>query len=184
MNQPGTKQKILKIMGISNSLDFSPFTTFSLGTILGATCVYYFLKMRRKCDIPMADEYSEKYEFPDPHNEYRLIMGIRNDLKMQKGKVAAQCGHAAVAAYAKALKHKPQTVKRWLSYGGTKITVRIDSEEELLELDKKAKSAGILSSIIRDAGQTQVAPGTRTVIAVGPAPKSELDKVTGHLKLY
>lgn len=68
--------------------------------------------------------------------------------------------------------------------GGTKITVRIDSEEELFNVDKSAKRLNVLSSIIRDAGQTQVAPGTRTVIAVGPAPKSVLDKITGHLKLY
>lgn len=44
-------------------------------------------------------------------------MGIRNDLKMQKGKVAAQCGHAAVAAYAKALDKQPRTLKNWLRYG-------------------------------------------------------------------
>lgn len=44
-------------------------------------------------------------------------MGVRNDLKMQKGKVAAQCGHAAVAAYAKALREKPKTLKNWLRFG-------------------------------------------------------------------
>lgn len=68
--------------------------------------------------------------------------------------------------------------------GCAKITVKIDSEEELLELDKNAKLHDVLSSIVRDAGQTQVAPGTRTVIAIGPGPKSEIDKITGHLKLY
>jgi PTH2 family peptidyl-tRNA hydrolase len=123
-------------------------------------------------------------KFDDPRDEYRLIMGVRNDLKMQKGKVAAQCGHAAVAAYAKALNHCPKTLKKWLRYGGTKIAVRIDSEQELLDLDKKARKMNVLSSIIRDAGQTQVAPGTRTVIAIGPAPKSVLDEISGHLKLY
>lgn len=40
---------------------------------------------------------------------------------MQKGKVAAQCGHASVGAYAKALVHKPKTVKRWLRYGEMKF---------------------------------------------------------------
>lgn len=44
-------------------------------------------------------------------------MGIRNDLKMQKGKVAAQCGHAAVAAYAKALEQQPKSLNNWLRYG-------------------------------------------------------------------
>lgn len=62
--------------------------------------------------------------------------------------------------------------------------MKIDSEEEMLNLDKIAKENNVLSSIIRDAGQTQVAPGTRTVIAIGPAPKSMLDRITGHLKLY
>lgn len=141
-------------------------------------------------------------QFADPKDEYRLVMAIRNDLKMQKGKVAAQCGHAAVAAYAKALQRQPELLKHWMRYGiqqekscittvslffvvgGTKITVRIDSEKEMLEISEKAKKLGILSSIVRDAGQTQVAPGSRTVIAIGPAPKSVLEQITGHLKLY
>lgn len=76
------------------------------------------------------------------------------------------------------------TLKTRAVLGGTKIAVRIDSEEELLELNSIAKKHGVLTSIIRDAGQTQVAPGTRTVIAIGPAPKSVLDKISGHLKLY
>lgn len=72
----------------------------------------------------------------------------------------------------------------FLIIGGTKITVRIDSEKEMLELSERAKELGVLCSIVRDAGQTQVAPGSRTVIAFGPAPKSVLDLITGHLKLY
>lgn len=103
---------------------------------------------------------------------------------MQKGKVAAQCGHAAIAAYVKGMKHAPKMVKRWMTFGGTKITLRLDSQEELFAIDKKAKDLRVLTSIVRDAGQTQVAPGSRTVIAVGPAPQSVLNKITGHLKLY
>ena len=34
-----------------------------------------------------------------------------------------------------------------------------------------------------NTGRTQVAPGSRTVLAIGPAPRSSLDSVTGHLKL-
>ncbi|KAH1011071.1 hypothetical protein HUJ04_000512 [Dendroctonus ponderosae] len=111
------------------------------------------------------------------------MLGIRNDLKMQKGKVAAQCGHAAMAAYAKTL-NIPKLLKRWRKSGTAKIAVRVDSEEQLLELEKNAKKLNILTSVVRDAGQTQVAPGSRTVIAIGPAPKKVLDKITGHLKLY
>lgn len=103
---------------------------------------------------------------------------------MQKGKVAAQCGHAAVAAYVKGIKLAPKMVKRWMTFGGTKITLRLDSEQELLSLEKKAKQLNVLTSVVRDAGQTQVAPGSRTVIAIGPAPQTVLNEITGHLKLY
>lgn len=103
---------------------------------------------------------------------------------MQKGKVAAQCGHAAVAAYVKGMKLAPKMVKRWMTFGGTKITLKLDTEDELLKVEKEAKKLHLLTSVVRDAGQTQVAPGSRTVIAVGPAPQSILNKVTGHLKLY
>lgn len=103
---------------------------------------------------------------------------------MQKGKVAAQCGHAAVAAYVKGMKIAPKMVKRWMTYGGTKITLKLDNEAELLRIEKEAKKLNLLTSVVRDAGQTQVARGSRTVIAVGPAPQSVLNTVTGHLKLY
>ncbi|CAH1111779.1 unnamed protein product [Psylliodes chrysocephalus] len=160
-------------------------TIFGAGTVLGATSVYFISKFRHKPKEEIwKNGMEERYEFKDPKDEYRLIMGVRNDLKMQKGKVAAQCGHAAVAAYAKAFKQRPKILQNWLKFGGTKIAVRLDSEEELLSVDRKAKELNVLSSIVRDAGQTQVAPGTRTVIAIGPAPKSVLDKITGHLKLY
>ncbi|RZB39776.1 peptidyl-tRNA hydrolase 2, mitochondrial, partial [Asbolus verrucosus] len=134
---------------------------FSAGTVIGATSTYFLLKFMKKSNQEIWKAgMEERFEFDDPRDEYRLIMGVRNDLKMQKGKVAAQCGHAAVAAYAKALNHTPKTLSKWLKYGGTKIAVRVDSEEELLELDKRAREMNVLSSIIRDAGQTQVAPGT------------------------
>lgn len=53
-----------------------------------------------------------------------------------------------------------------------------------MELLKKARSAGITAESIRDAGRTQVVSGTRTVCAIGPAPASLIDTITGHLKLY
>lgn len=44
-------------------------------------------------------------------------MAIRNDLKMQKGKVAAQCGHASVAAYRKTLENDPVLLNKWYQFG-------------------------------------------------------------------
>jgi peptidyl-tRNA hydrolase, PTH2 family len=57
-------------------------------------------------------------------------------------------------------------------------------QSDRLSLVKKAREYGIVAQYIRDAGRTQLAPNTATVAAVGPAPKTLLDLVTGHLKLY
>lgn len=45
--------------------------------------------------------------------------------------------------------------------GGTKIALRVESEEQMLDLEEKANKLNVLNCIIRDAGQTQVAPGTK-----------------------
>lgn len=61
--------------------------------------------------------------------------------------------------------------------------MQVKSEDELEELQAKAISLGICAQIIHDAGRTQIASGSATVLGVGPAPKSMVDQVTGHLKL-
>ena len=35
-----------------------------------------------------------------------------------------------------------------------------------------------------DAGRTQIAAGSVTVLALGPAAAADIDQVTGHLKLF
>ncbi|XP_014209461.1 peptidyl-tRNA hydrolase 2, mitochondrial [Copidosoma floridanum] len=113
----------------------------------------------------------------------KLVLIVRNDLKMGKGKVAAQCAHAAVAAYKQATKH-PSILKAWQNCGQTKIALKCDNETEMLSLYEAAKAIGLLSYVVRDAGQTQVAPGSLTVCSVGPGPCETIDEITGHLKLY
>ena len=63
------------------------------------------------------------------------------------------------------------------------VAVKVDDEEALLALADAARAEGLLVSLIQDAGRTQVAPGSRTVLGVGPGPNDKIDKVTGHLKL-
>ncbi|KAJ8679056.1 hypothetical protein QAD02_014843 [Eretmocerus hayati] len=131
-----------------------------------------------------APESSSESDSVDDEGDYsKLVLIVRNDLKMGKGKVAAQCAHAAVAAYKQARKH-PKILKSWEECGQTKITLRCDNETQLLELHETARAIGLLSNIVRDAGQTQVAPGSRTVCGVGPGPCELIDQITGHLKLY
>ncbi|KAG7206131.1 hypothetical protein KM043_003523 [Ampulex compressa] len=114
---------------------------------------------------------------------FKLILVIRTDLNMGKGKVAAQCAHAAVAAYKKARKHE-DILQAWETCGQAKITVKVDSEDMLLRVSHHAKSLGLLTYIVHDAGHTQIPAGSKTVCGIGPGPATLIDKVTGHLKLY
>ncbi|XP_022126548.2 peptidyl-tRNA hydrolase 2, mitochondrial [Pieris rapae] len=117
------------------------------------------------------------------NSEYKLILVVRTDLGMSKGKIAAQCGHAAVGAYEKALKRDPEGLKYWQMTGQAKVAVKTDSVDEIKQIADNAKKMGIITSMIRDAGRTQIAPNSITVLGIGPAPKNVVDKVTGHLKL-
>ncbi|KAG9339793.1 hypothetical protein JZ751_022459 [Albula glossodonta] len=116
--------------------------------------------------------------------EFKMTLVVRNDLKMGKGKVAAQCSHAAVSAYKQVLRRNPDLLKQWEYCGQPKVVVRTPDEESLIELLAHAKELGLPISLIQDAGRTQIAPGSRTVLGVGPGPADLVDKVTGHLKLY
>ncbi|RPA86173.1 peptidyl-tRNA hydrolase 2 [Ascobolus immersus RN42] len=115
--------------------------------------------------------------------ECKLVLVVRTDLGMTKGKIAAQAGHATLACYKSALKNDPAVVKRWESYGQAKVAVQVKSEDDLLLLQAQAMSLGITAKVIHDAGRTQIAAGSATVLGVGPAPKPLIDQVTGHLKL-
>ena len=51
------------------------------------------------------------------------------------------------------------------------------------ELSAAAANSGLMTYLVVDAGRTQIAAGSKTVLAIGPALKSQIDAVTGHLKL-
>ncbi|KAG5438817.1 hypothetical protein PCANB_002537 [Pneumocystis canis] len=103
---------------------------------------------------------------------------------MGKGKVASQCSHAAISCYKKLIHKNPKIIKFWEAYGQPKIVLQVKTETEFKNLYIHAKSLGITSCIIRDAGRTQIEPNSTTVIGIGPGPKSIIDQITGHLKLY
>ncbi|KPM11803.1 peptidyl-tRNA hydrolase 2, mitochondrial-like protein [Sarcoptes scabiei] len=115
--------------------------------------------------------------------EYKMVLIVRNDLKMSKGKACAQCSHAAVEAYKQA-KKQSSLLKKWKESGQRKVVVKVESEENLLDVLRNAREAGLIAVYIQDAGLTQVASGTKTVGGIGPGPEKLIDQVTGHLKLY
>ncbi|XP_043474234.1 peptidyl-tRNA hydrolase 2, mitochondrial-like [Leptopilina heterotoma] len=145
----------------------------------------YSLFLKKNCN----ERSNENVKFPKmtinstDDDDYKMVLVIRKDLKMGKGKAAAQCAHAAVASYKIGLK-TPEILEAWEDCGQKKITVQVDDETGLVEVYKHAKSLGIITNVIQDAGRTQIARGSKTVCAVGPGHFEKIDKVTGHLKLY
>lgn len=112
----------------------------------------------------------------------KQVVVVRTDLGMGKGKICVQVAHASLEAYKETLKARPEWVKEWEQTGSKKIVLKVKSLEELLQLHAKA-SKEIPSALIRDAGLTQVEPGTITCAGFGPAPDDLIDKYFSHLKL-
>ncbi len=113
----------------------------------------------------------------------KQVIVIRRDLKMGKGKLAVQAAHAAVSAYVEAQRVVPALAREWLLQGQKKIAVRVDSEEELIEVYRKAVAENLPVALIEDAGLTQLPPGTKTAVGIGPAEAERIDRITGKLKL-
>ncbi len=117
------------------------------------------------------------------HLEGRMKQAIvaRTDIGMGEGKLAAQVAHASLSAYEKA---DSRARKRWKGGGQKKIVLKATDERTLYELAEIADHDGIPNAVIRDAGHTQLEPGTVTALAVGPAEEAAVDSVTGELSLY
>jgi len=114
---------------------------------------------------------------------YKQVVVMRSDLRMSRGKIAAQAGHAAVSAAEEARKKCSGWWKAWIAEGQCKIAVRAESEQELLEFERKAKRSKLPTALIVDRGLTELPPGTVTCLGIGPAPSAQVDAVTGKLPL-
>ena len=115
--------------------------------------------------------------------DVKMVFIINSELKMGKGKIAAQVGHAAVSSTLKSGEITPHLFEAWLAAGQKKICVKGKDAEHLLKLEKKCKSLGINSVKTHDAGHTQIPSGSLTVLSLGPDIESNLDPITGDLKL-
>lgn len=142
----------------------------------------------------------------------KQMIVMRRDLKMRKGKIAAQAGHACVEATLMALAregrldevrvladedgapswvaldhpeddHTP--LSDWFDAGVAKVCVYVDSEEELLDLAAKGRELGFIVALIRDAGFTEFhGEPTYTCLAFEPLAAEQIDPLTGKLPLY
>ena len=111
---------------------------------------------------------------------FKQVIVVRTDLKLGKGKLAAQVAHASMGSF---LRTPEKDQKKWLEGTQKKIVLKVKDEETLLHIYEKTKRMGIPSTLVQDAGLTQIPPGTKTAVGIGPAEEEQIDKITGELPL-
>ena len=110
----------------------------------------------------------------------KQVMVVRTDLKMGKGKIAAQCCHGSIGSYKRSSKEK---IRKWENDAYAKVVCKVKSLDELLALKRLADEKNITSYLVIDAGRTQIPTSSVTVLALGPDEDEIIDEVTGDLKL-
>ena len=114
---------------------------------------------------------------------FKMVLVLRGELRLTAGKAAVQAAHAAVMLVRLAEKRDPESLEQWLAQGQKKIVLVVPTLTDLESLERAARSRGVPAVWVEDAGFTEVPPGTRTCLGLGPAPDSELDPITGPLDL-
>ena len=114
---------------------------------------------------------------------YKMVIVTRKDLALSPGKLAAQVAHAAVECAFATKKNNRKWFSKWNAEGAKKAVVKTEDVEEFFRLKEKAELLRISTALITDAGLTQIPPGTKTVLGLGPAPDNIIDQVTGDLSL-
>jgi PTH2 family peptidyl-tRNA hydrolase len=134
--------------------------------------------------------------------EVRQTIIWRKDLKVRKGKLAAQVAHASLNGFLALMRKiychddygnkwiKLDTefgldsyIGLWLEGNYTKIVLGCEDEQELLELYQNTLNANLPVVLITDNGLTEFnGVKTNTCIAIGPYDKEEIDKITRHLQ--
>lgn len=116
--------------------------------------------------------------------ELKQVIIVRADIEMGRGKAAAQCGHAAISSYLECQRSHKDVAQAWIEAGQRKIVLKVDSEEALSKFYEAFKFKKIPCALVSDAGLTQLPPGTKTALGVGPWKSEEIDILTRGLKLF
>jgi len=114
---------------------------------------------------------------------YKLVIVVRKDLDIGKGKLCTQVAHAAVEAVLNQLEKNKDIVEKWREEGAKKIVVYVRNLDELMNIYNQSISLDLNTVLIKDAGLTQLEPGTITCIGIGPDIEEKINKVTSSLKL-
>ncbi len=107
---------------------------------------------------------------------FKQVLVFRSDLGMSEGKKIVQSCHASIGAYRRADK-KP--IEEWEKHGMKKVVVTVEDEETLKQCYQDSKESGLPAYLVKDAGKTELSPGTATCVGIGPSKSEKIDKITG-----
>lgn len=112
--------------------------------------------------------------------EFKQVIVVNNNIKMSKGKLAAQVAHASVLSM---LESSEAIVAGWLDNSFPKIVLKVDSVSDLLALKSKCEKEKVPCAIVIDEGRTELSNGTITCLGIGPSFNEIIDEITGELEL-
>jgi len=124
----------------------------------------------------------------------KQVLVMKKFASLRTGKYCAQASHASVGALLSIGEVKDNNlviplsdpfVREWVTGSFAKITLQVDTDQELVDIYVAAQKAGLPTALIKDAGRTEFnGVATLTAVGLGPADPALIDKITGHLKLF
>ncbi|KAK8550451.1 hypothetical protein V6N13_118969 [Hibiscus sabdariffa] len=183
-SQPSNKKQKSELLGVS----FKP-ENFIPGLVIGFIFGLFLdlskptKTLSKKKNFLPGKLQEQDFVSSNADHELKMVLVVRQDLKMKSGKIASQCAHAATGMYAELMHSDRSLLRQWEDCGQPKIVVTCRNQQEMNKLREAAESIGLPTFVVADAGRTQVSAGSKTVLAVGPGPKLAVDSVTGKLNL-
>ncbi|XP_055686704.1 uncharacterized protein LOC129792015 [Lutzomyia longipalpis] len=113
----------------------------------------------------------------------KMVLVVRGDLRLSKGKTSSQCAHAAVMCFEESLSTRRPFVDAWKLQGQPKVVLKVENDEEMKKLYQMAKKQKIVACLVHDAGRTEIPSGTMTVLGLGPDCSEKLREIVGKLKI-
>jgi len=112
---------------------------------------------------------------PSPNaHKLRMALVFRADLpEMHFAKSEIQAAHAACDLAYRLCKADMALMDRYMAENQMKLNYEVDSLDELLAIEAKAKQRGVPQSLIQDAAHTVFKEPTTTCLILGPMTKTD-----------
>lgn len=184
------EEAVTQIMSLGFSRNAAIRALFYTGNLTADQAADWLLENNDKnLDTPLEADLQGTSDSSDEDDflttdSFKMVFVVNGELNMGVGKIAAQVAHASLSLFRNLMEDevKAEMLMAWGHLGETKIVLKGDSSLQLDNLAAQAAACNIDHYLVQDAGHTQVAPGSRTVLGLF-GKVDDVDRVTGKLKL-